>query len=910
MGSSSASTRGKRTHETNDLNFGHFGAWKYDSAEEAWSSLRQGLPRGRNEIPILNFLNMAELHEKSQNHGRSATVIADTPPKRPLRLFKPYQAALGRSCNADTSAVNEPSAQSSSIFCHAHGPYEQDSHVSLLPVFLYRSRLDSASLAIHPIRSRNALELRRAIPELGSNACIVPAPCRGSILGITGSPEKDNIAIRQGTASTICRVHVSTQKRSTDGSGTVFELEVVASIPISRTGGCAHAHVAFDPSNSGKIGIVDERGNWSVWKLKGKRNQSARLLMSAHLQASGRLLAVTTATISTAIHPVEGWHRICWLEIEEPDIRLLLVCNRQNARVFDISGNLLSDVDVRLGQTAAQNRFLDVQHSGIDRSICYILTGSRILAMQLTKPETGAAKLEVVCSWVHFLNGQNGNLAMSVIESHDLRCVVIHDGYQSPQLFCMKVSPLQGLVAVGDRASLQASSELDETRFTAVSALQLVELPPRRRARHPAPSDFFVKLVACDANEKLLDITFELGSDVAHDSSVGDVSGTGTTALYLGQDEDWHFASSRRIDYGEGLSDQVIPDDADLELGVEQHLIQRVLPEIHDRAAKEWKDILQDTISASGTKAAEEAFQDVQHFATDTDRKHEVRQVAAELMSDVHIADLQSFSQRLDVWAEQSADGSRPAPAVPSYRSRDASSKALVDEHEELLNEFVEPLSRDLPDRVRVQSERIARQVALDGWMSSVVLGDTAPQQGDVEMVQTKQESPSPEEGHAESKHDNDLYTALRRHTNFNVPMSTSTSQATASRIMAHLPTGLSDPISYSYHDIETDLREHQTQEELASFPENERRKLERAQIRKEQRLAQLQRRRDAIQSQDFSVPGLNVLDPREVQSSQLVPDINGTSQAVPMPMTQPERGPHGERKLLKSKGGKRRKGF
>jgi hypothetical protein len=421
MGSSSASTRGKRAHETKDLNFGHFGTWKYDTAEEAWSSLRDGLSRDENQIPILKFLNVAELPGRYGSHSNHATVVAGTASNRPLRLFKPYQTTLGRSRNANSNAVNHSSAQLTSIFCHAHGLYEQDSHVSLLPVFLYRSRVNSASLAIHPIRTRNVLELGRALPELRSSTCIVPAPCPGSILGITGSPGKDNIAIRQSTASTICRVHVSTQKRSTNSFGTVFELEVVVSIPVSRTGGYAHAYVAFDPSNSGKIGIVDQRGNWSVWKVKGKRNSSARLLMSAHLQASGRLLADSIATISDSIRPVEDWHRICWLETEEPDMRVLLLCNRQTARIFGTSGDLLSDVDLRLGQNAAQNRFLDVQHSGIDRSICYILTGSRVLATQLTKPETGAAKLEVLCSWVHFFGGQNDDLAMSVVESHDCK---------------------------------------------------------------------------------------------------------------------------------------------------------------------------------------------------------------------------------------------------------------------------------------------------------------------------------------------------------------------------------------------------------------------------------------------------------------------------------------------------------
>jgi hypothetical protein len=475
----------------------------------------------------------------------------------------------------------------------------------------------------------------------------------------------------------------------------------------------------------------------------------------------------------------------------------------------------------------------------------------------------------------------------------------------------MRVSPLHGLVAVGDPASLQTSSEPDETRFMAVSALQLVELPPRRRARHPSPSDFFAKLVAFDANERLLDFTFELGPNVAHDSSVGNVSGTETTALYLGQDEDWHFASSRRIDYGEDLIDQLIPDDADLESGLYQHSFQRVLPESHERAAKDWKDVLPDTIGAAGTKAAEDAIQGVEDFATDINRKHGVRYVAADFMSDVHIADLQGLSEHLDAWVQPSANSGQPAPTASPHRFRGPPSNSLVDQHAELLNEFVDPLSRDVPDRVRVQSERIARQVALDGWASAVVLGAPAPQAEDTDMAGTKQESPSPEEeADGMPELDNDIYTALRGYTDFSIPESTSTSQATASRIMAHLPVGFIDPASYSYNDIEADLREHQTQEELASLPENERRKVERAQIRKEQRLAQLQRQREAIKSQDSSVPGLNVLDPREVQSSQLVPGISGSSQTVPMPMTQPERGPHGERNALKSKVGKRKKGF
>ncbi|KAI0392516.1 hypothetical protein F5Y17DRAFT_358680 [Xylariaceae sp. FL0594] len=176
-----------------------------------------------------------------------------------------------------------------------------------------------------------------------------------------------------------------------------------------QTGGSAHSDVAFNPgtrSNPPQIGLVDERGFWSVWDVTHTRFRPSgepvcKLKMCGHI--SRGILDNSPYQDRSGTR----WHKLLWVGRSEGDLDILgslqlgadvddadsqasfpplhrssflLIYNSQNVRLFDLAtGFHLPDLAF-VGQDG-RDCVLDVQRSH-DPQYFYVLTTSKLFVVR------------------------------------------------------------------------------------------------------------------------------------------------------------------------------------------------------------------------------------------------------------------------------------------------------------------------------------------------------------------------------------------------------------------------------------------------------------------------------------------------------------------------------------------------
>ena len=474
----------------------------------------------------------------------------------------------------------------------------------------------------------------------------------------------------------------------------------------------------------------------------------------------------------------------------------------------------------------------------------------------------------------------------------------------------MRTSRLHGLVSLGTPQLLQLPESVHGFGIASQS-LQVVELQilAKRKTGSIAALQYYVKLVAFNQQNETLDMTFSVNASLKRDADLS----FERSCLRIANDDEWRIRSAVLVDEADELIDFVVPDEPTRVLPLlSRNWYSASNKDKRSQPSRNWEEVLAGIPSGSEHDSVEVVLQKLTFYPEGLRKLNTL----ADLMPDIQVGDIQDASTATQLWIQENVDdisGRKPA-IFRSVRAQDTSS--VQESYAMLLRKFFGELPRDLPDRIKVQIERLARQVAFDQCSSNVILTKVTRVLEDGVTADEAQNSTNQTSEQATSEGGGDItHDALRRYTSFTIRDQSAQSNTTTSRILAHLPTDSTDPATYSYSSIEAQLSESLKKQAFASLPERERRRVERANVRKEKKLAQQQRLRDAAITQNSYAPEINMLssqdpDPREVQSSQIQPEDPQSSQMVLVPMTQPERGPHGERKMVVGRSGKRRKGF
>jgi hypothetical protein len=444
-------------------------------------------------------------------------------------------------------------------------------------------------------------------------------------------------------------------------------------------------------------------------------------------------------------------------------------------------------------------------------------------------------------------------------------------------------------------------------------------------SRHPG-FNIVLKLVALLSNDKLLEGFYEWSSTESRQEE----GQNDPVAIKVSTRQQRRVKSAMMIAEADELLDFVVPDDDSIHLPAPKEVQQEPVAPVADERRPDWDEVIQHVAGMNPSVDLEQALDKVLAENLTLRRDQQYNMSLADYLENVQISDIDEASSILHDWHVATLHGDNETE-LSSEHLRQPGPRALLDEYHGLTASFVGGISSEVPDRARVQTERLVRTVALDMSTSGILVStlgtvagadgtESAPSQELPAVEDLRISSPIPPTPSSPEKSSRDQaaseqdapFSFLRHYTTFTNPSEAQGAPSAATNILAHLPTTLSNPADYSHTAIEADVAATQKSLALESMTERERRKVEREALRQQQREARQQKLREDAERLSSFVPSLAVKDPRDIKSSQeAVDQWPQSSQGIILPMTQPERGAFGERMTKKTaRRGKRTKGF
>jgi len=279
-----------------------------------------------------------------------------------------------------------------------------------------------------------------------------------------------------------------------------------------------------------------------------------------------------------------------------------------------------------------------------------------------------------------------------------------------------------------------------------------------------------------------------------------------------------------------------------------------------------------------------------------------------------------------------------------------------VEIYNSLLRDYVHTLSSEMPARIRVNRERLARQVATELYLSNYLIRQTRPPESSsiASQQETDASAPQPEplpvssvHAHSDSirlpppteaagtqssfsqgstaptpssRTSTDPLSILRQYTTVSAHPTPSTISPSVTNTLAHLPSTdkLTDPQTYSYKETLLSLSLSASVLQSRNLDAKTRRRMERLADAKRRKLDTVKRSQETARTLEVAPTVLSSQIPvRQVMSSQggrESPDVPAMGEVTGVSMTQPVPGTFGTReartrKKKKTKG-VRRAGF
>ncbi|KAI0181319.1 hypothetical protein GGR52DRAFT_523747 [Hypoxylon sp. FL1284] len=212
-----------------------------------------------------------------------------------------------------------------------------------------------------------------------------------------------------------------------------------------RTGGSSHADASFNTGERSKppqLGLIDERGFWSVWNIAHTKIKSRK--QTVHLSKCGHIEKGVLDHLPSKYSGETEWHKLLWVgcleggldespsfdyedDADMPEIQgsfpqlvrsnMLLLGNPKLVRLLDlISNSFLPDIPfVREG---SRDCILDIQENLQDTQYFYVLTTAKLFVVRVYSTPGqvwGDAQKQwtIVLSVSHLRNGLGQNLRLA-----------------------------------------------------------------------------------------------------------------------------------------------------------------------------------------------------------------------------------------------------------------------------------------------------------------------------------------------------------------------------------------------------------------------------------------------------------------------------------------------------------------
>lgn len=748
----------RHSHETSIVSYGHFGTPSYNEESKDWTFLRKDVLRRSSETgeetesepECIRILDDPKLVVAS-----SDTNTATTQNKLDVLVVKKYPELaavpfLNKTMSKERTAGNAMIHEGDMVaFGSATllGLDPVDSSSLATPIIAYptgpgRDTLCLACLGKEELDYANEVGVttRLLAPSLTGNVRTF-WPGTGSILQITYSRRKkdgrgDNfLCVRRASHTSIFEplLRRDVLLSSSDPRKSSLDPNPLITIDASLTGGSRHVDVAFHPLDHRRLAIVDETGNWSVWKISGQRSQTARVLYQARLRSSGKIFSWNHRARPRGIGLYfDGWHKIAWLSSDGQNIDRLLVCNRQTIRLFSLEGHELNSVDPRLDSRKRDSYIIDVR-LGPRINLCLVMTATKVMVYDIAQKEwkdVGNRGPALLCAFQHFHNP--ADLRFRMMDDSGVDTVLL--GLYSAKMRTLDFYQL--IVSQEKRPiSVLVSNRLP---FALPPGLPDHELAGMVLTRPELAGDTAFldrqsrKVVRVTVQYKDLSIcSFSVTFAISHLSHIEEDDDDHLLKL----PPSWNllYKSKRYIDAADDEEEISIPVDFDVEEGETAKGMPASLSSSHkDTNTKAFKGLrylnkLVDTIQEQQSVALSQARTSVSEaletlearlsLAARSDETHlNCTTLAEALYEYVKIGDIQTESGALQVAIDKSFKTSTDLNLFPC---QGRPMQPLLSYHDVIFDIFIGSLHPDVPDRFRVQKERSDRKVALDQYLSS-----------------------------------------------------------------------------------------------------------------------------------------------------------------------------------------------
>ncbi|OCT51927.1 hypothetical protein CLCR_07970 [Cladophialophora carrionii] len=921
------------THETNALSYGHLGTATYDEQSHKWTFLRQ---LGGDQDPIRDepSTSQSDLLRFQLVEERTVDCAAEVPigngpaEQRSMNGLGLQNTFLKNVADAAFALTSSPAPASSSevqrentkekassasylAVGHARPPFEPGMHNNdpSTPVVALVAESHKHALRLLgfeecqvAVRNSEGLQVMCTVPSVTTRVVGLWCESADRILQVASTIKANGtyFLVVKPSGTTILQPMSADPAPETTVPSADLLLDAcpIVTIPTSRTGGNPHVHASFNPRDQNLVAIVDSSGQWSVWKLIGRRARSARILYKVHLLSSNNLITSgRQAPSTTDPSRADGWHRICWLIGPEANRERLLVCGRRMAAVFDREGQLLGQVDMRLGPTSDRNMILDIKNSHRRGEHLFVLSTSRLMVFSSTKgtweERDPVEPLELVCSWNHYRDRTDPQLRMSTVELPTVKFSVQNQPSNAVDYGLIK---LIACANAGEIIEAIYKHGLSKFGHAEESTGSLPALAFHRRSTGTQRSS------GCGTTDNLDDLVVP---DVTEAGAVPVPEKPAQNAANDPSSISLHFRNWQRL--------------AD-------HL-----------ALKDRKS--QDVPFGTSLQQAVELFEHVQGRDETT-----LVRLIADLVDSCRVVDVEEDSQHVESWLDMLALHNDVTtefvgfPALP-----DNSRRHLIHVYDDLVNAYVESLPENVTDRNRVNRERLVRQIVGPTVFGTFMLKTRRP----VDLVETPQPRsassppsalPSPSRGidshdqqqsptlapESSVSNEEPAVARLRQYTTFahRVPPLLLDHNTGLSALLEHLPVSIDeDPADYSYQQTNQRLKLLQEQLAAESLDPKQRYTALKSAARLRRKLERSMLMSQEVMLQRTLVPSIRTgielsnLPEREVQSSQAAApgpshlQSHVTDALTGLAMTQPERGAFGTRQAAK-KGKKRRAGF
>ncbi|KIW82504.1 hypothetical protein Z517_05531 [Fonsecaea pedrosoi CBS 271.37] len=964
-------------HETKVLSYGHLGTAAYDDQNHKWTFLRQyqtqhgdGLEAWESQTNSPPFLLADE-----RTWNAEPDYVQACGPAWDARLGHGLQNSfLKRVPDVAVAAVELPTLlksiatelsyqPSASILAFGHARRASDHSVHnkapYIPIVAIRSCSSNETLQFFVIEADQIgipsiadLSDLGAVPFIAHEASGCWTGSTDRILQVTSSSysQGTQFLVVKPSGTTVLRPVLSKSRASEE----LLEPCPVITIPQSRTGSQPHAFAAFNPHDQRLVALVDTSGQWSIWKLTGRRLGSARNSYQATLKASNALGSIEHQfRFSGASTSKDTWYRVCWFTSREGIMDRLLVYNRRFAAAFDRTGSCLGGVDMRLGSQADQTLILDVKNSSRRSSHVFVLTTSRLLIFDSSQTNeddrSSGEALKLACSWNHYRDRADWSLRMAILESSEESWVLLYSN-TSHLAIIYRFGQADGqstIMSKQDPSTFQLPHQL-KGRMKDVDDITMCPVAFSSQSQ-PAGvvGSGLIKLVACLATGEVIEALYKHELD---QFSLSSHPAKPFLHLFIPRRLN-HPISSKYVMADDDIDDFVVPDGKETDdFGGKPDSEQNTPEDVQyiSPSPRHWQRLLQyealknnDNGNVSFGSALQQAIE--QFERRNEENKLTFIQLISDLADRCRITELEHDSQLAEQWhdtLELQGDinvqlAAHVVGGVPISSRR----HLLLDLYEGLVRAYLGSLSDQVTDRGRVNRERLIRQIVGDCFLGSFVLApattplSVSPRRSWLQTQDSQPLSPSqglnsddPESSHAVtpedlSEREAPAVSRLRKYTLFRheMPPPLLDYHANISNILAHLPESIEEnPADYSYQ--QTSQKMKLAQEEIAaeSLNPRERKKALRSAARLQRKLEKTQLISQEVATRRNLLPGISSgpkashVPQREVQSSQPVAPSSSQTIGPGLSMTQPERGAYGTRQAEKKgkKGAKRRAGF